>query len=88
MNDQQAMQLFVDELAYQREIEGVEEVLIEPSRLREPDLSPPKKEPKLTKTQRKFAKTLQRAAKYRRDEIASIARVDPMLKAFFTKTLK
>ena len=70
MNDQQAMQLFVEELAYQ----GVDI-----------ELTTQKKEPKLTKTQRKFAKTLQRAAKYRRDEIASIARVDPMLKAFFTK---
>lgn len=70
MNDQQAMQLFVDELEYQ----GVDI-----------ELTPRKKEPKLTKTQRKFAKTLQRAAKYRRDEIASITRVDPMLKAFFAK---
>lgn len=43
---------------------------------------------RLTKTQRKFSMTLQKAAKQRRKEIESISRLDPLLKAFFTKTYK
>lgn len=43
---------------------------------------------KLTKAQRKFNMTLQKVAKARRKEIESISRLDPLLKAFFTKPYK